>query len=715
MINNIDKINFDVNSDELKEQFDCFIYDKRNIEDIIRNINKNAKKVVIKSVLIYLYFEKHASIIFLRRRGVFSHYVWDSVEELITIILKHKKLFSLKENEINYLNNKINNSSWLKNAYAFIDKEINELICVHIQNSVCYDECQTSLFYELLVYIEYRFRYHKYEKKIDNNNCLNLDDVDSYSNEDIAEAVSYILKLINKCKENNRVYHKFLWMDDNYILSEELNKILLLSLKRKKIIDCEIKNDYFDYNVENKGKYYYVGDDINCIEKDIKIGYTKKELKDRAEMYNFIKNEHKGSFYYRIKELFEKYKEILFVFKNEKEYLQRYSILIPELVVKLICNFDENNNVKLYDEEILDLQRIAHEMYLPNLHDMLNFKITENCSIVDIIKFKRMFFVIYALQSLLFEKSIDTNIIFHSIVPNMSLDDLKRQLKLVFDSDIKISELISLFTFNDTSFDLQSAPLYCYNDIYFILPYLISISDLVRNSIAMQKHKLIQNINSDGTDDKLINAIESSMKKQKVFNFKKNVKFAYKGKDGEIDMLIWNNDYIFILEAKNAILPTDSMTLRTTYDYTIKAEKQLLFSKSALSDQNFSNQFFVKLGINITHQNIISCIILGNRLFTCKSSKNFVVRSELELDNIISSGKLLLNNSVFNYWRGDNFSAEDLVRYMSEDDYISKAFYASMVPYLERFNINEKELFIKTYIFVPELYDSELRKMRKNY
>ena len=71
-----------------------------------------------------------------------------------------------------------------------------------------------------------------------------------------------------------------------------------------------------------------------------------------------------------------------------------------------------------------------------------------------------------------------------------------------------------------------------------------------------------------------------------------NKKFKYKGKKGEIDVLVVSDLDLIIIECKGPLVPTSNFEMRATFEHIEKSQKQLDLSKEAFEDDGFRNNFF---------------------------------------------------------------------------------------------------------------------------
>lgn len=112
---------------------------------------------------------------------------------------------------------------------------------------------------------------------------------------------------------------------------------------------------------------------------------------------------------------------------------------------------------------------------------------------------------------------------------------------------------------------------------------------------------------------------------------------------------------------------------------------QLDMSSEALQDETVQKTYFSQWGISPGSRTVHTCILLGNRLFAVPNGMRHPVRYAYELNMVLTSGTINSNLGHWSCWAGEQFADEDLVRYLSDADPLSKSFLESMKPYTETF------------------------------
>ena len=330
---------------------------------------------------------------------------------------------------------------------------------------------------------------------------------------------------------------------------------------------------------------------------------------------------------------------------------------------------------KFFYEELLFLTEGCREMFI-NFEYLLNFKIYNKLTFFDIIKVHRFFYMIKTFFCTHLETYLESNpiLVYRSILPVYKDEDFENLLSNFVLDEEKVSDFIEIFSWfsgEDKIFDLQYRPLIGVEDHYIFPLNIFCNSNLLRNSLYIVRKRLYDNNQVDPLADILQKVLKEKFEFVEIqVNYKK---FDY---NGDIDVLVKQDDCIFIFECKNTMLPGNIYELRSTYDNIIKGAEQLTKISNALSDENFKKYFYERFGWDLNENyNITTCIVLGTRIFSGYRIENHPVRSIYELVQFIDKGEILYENEPkMSQWQDDNFVHTDLLKYIKEDLYHSICF-----------------------------------------
>lgn len=668
---------------------------RQNLEKIIRSFQKNKISKILACIILYTFFEGDEGITFARERGVFAYYMdWDGTERILGWLVDHRDLLNISEQAESYLIKKYD-VCWLDKYYKKCDQEIDSIIEEHEKKKRLFKingaTIESCIVMELLAILELLFRLSKEQRKsnkaatVEISRVLDYDLPDYYSLEELSEAVSYVISRYRNLKKDNKI----VWLDADAVNnSVELADLILIAAKRKLVSEWEIDIDYYGYGIEcakyeeEGSSLYRIIDEYN-LEKSKQLGLIKTEFQEQARSVGHF-NSSKGCVYlYTIANNIRKYLGILFKLVDKDTEVERYIMTFPTLFLEIFTPKDFNKP-EFFGEEIAQIEDIAHEMFI-STDELLNYKITDICAVKDVILFKRFFtFVSYAQQVFIEEHYEDKETIIKSIVPSFQRQNLIQLLEMFVGDKEKADDLLKLYCWDGSGyFDIQSTPIIRMSDYqYLLVPYVLATSNLIRNVIVKERKNASQKTNSNGEKEPLeIYAKKIFDCQQEIFSHKEGRKFKYNGQSGEVDLVVWSKNHLYLIECKNSILPTSPFELRTTYDYIKKAEMQLDLSSAALRESSSKKQILNNWGVPLRDYEIHTLILLGNRIYTAPNGFRHQIRYIHELFMLFSCGVINSSFGKWRYWQDEIFSEEDFIRFISENDPLSNDFLDAMSPF----------------------------------
>lgn len=658
---------------------------------------------------------------YLRRKGVFRYSVgWKDSVWCINKFIEIGQLYGIPDYEIEYLNGKRENK-WLFYYFINTEKKICKWIDDRYKRRIRKKEgiyvYETSLTLELMVFIEmlYRFVYSG-EGKI--HDPSNKNEIIRYSIEDLQEGVSYLLYL---CYERIPVHKdRSLWIDAFYIFSNDISELVIEATKYKILQEIEYQADCFGYRFEKCGDETSIVD-MSSNDKCLRTGYAKYELQRAAKSYSIIKNMGNGESLKHISDMiYDEFKDLVFQKVYEGTTMERYVMRIPELLLEKLSLSTKDNMPGLFKEETLEICINAGELFLSN-SDMLNMHITKDCTVTDLLVFKRFFCIASELKSIFLKNDVDDKkTIARSMVPVFSIKELEDYLSIVLKSRDKVKQLLNLFSYSGNGkLDILYTPIIKLSETKcYIMTEILTRSNLIPNAIVHSRHLGEQLTNSNGVEDSLENFTNELFKNANYkFNCKKGTKFKYAKKEGEIDNIIWTDSYIYLIECKNNMNPTSVYELRTTLDYIDKACSQLELSEAAFNDSTFRKKYFKGWGISDMNQTIIPFILLGNRVFSSHNVFKYPVRHVHELEQLLYSGIVTGTFGTWRTWEKKIFQESDLIKFLSEQNPLSKCFDEGMFPLKWKYTCGKVNVIYETYacsfLALSQAFDDNLEIIDK--
>lgn len=649
---------------------------------------KNHKKSIAISRLIFLgNFSNPLTEI--KKQGAFRTSKYDYSNTIVKAIIKDiQKLKVIKNNEHQYIESVLNLISLANDVKSEKDKIISAFASrKHF--------FKTVLAFGELYFSELLYNQENYiPKNIEQSKFY-------YNKESVLESISLMCQYYQELGLSSD--------DDSGFLDEKFDKSLYMdficrAFKIKNFNETEIKIDIFDYQaIKDNKKIIIRNSDFELAKIQ---GYTKfnarqdsflkqvfsennKKIGSLLDFYNqYWDNVHCEQPLYEIK--YEPYKRIVLRLINidDSVILGENSVFLEEFTL-LNQTFLENYNDEIAEVEIID-----------------------GISILDILKFQRLFFKIsYFYRRSLKEykeaQNSDYNTVsLRSVLPSLKLDDFIDSTSLLSglsqEKCLKIINSISLDMKSKNDFiDLQYSPIVKLNEYLLVLPTIVSASNLIR-SIALKNNKHLSVVNGR---DYMINNLKESFKNK---GFSVCVDFLF-GKDQiEIDLVAYRDNHLFLLECKNPYHPVNDFELRNTYEHIKKAISQIEKFKSIVENKKLFRDFIknIEFQIDINSVQIHYGIINANRALSGFQNGGIRVFHANELINFLECGKFVCHNVEYNSWRSEQFDVLDLVDYLNGN--ILDDFRNSFNLYRYGFNYREKELEFETFHWDYEKFKQDI-------
>lgn len=661
--------------------------DLTSLSNKIAHFKDSPVDITIKCILYLAIWEPDLAIDISRKKGVFRYKAWPLDENyalyaLTTLKSSHDRL-GFSQKTMDYLNSKIR-ISWLFDFYRESEAAIISTIKSQYKNrrrtTYCGLMCEESLLKELLVFADLLFTQPRWP-----DGSPRKDRITDFTLEEIAEGISYVLYLSSTIISHPSYVHPF--VDPKYVLSDDIKSLILLGCRVCEMQEWELCIDYFSYNVCNQDRTYIISPPDEIFEKSIRLGYVKSMMQNQLSHMRNGQRFPEASSLSEITNMINQDGHLHCISEVGSGIASRYRFEIPE---PIFTKFYEHAN-KFYVEEILDLEHFSNELVMPH-EDLLKKRITDNCTMHDVILFNRFFL----LLDLIAEKQIlsqkNRQKVISSLLPNFSEDNLISLIGKHIGDD-KARELLALFTYNPKfKLDLQYTPFFKIGNSISVPIELIAKSNLSRNCIAYSYLQKNQIVNQDDKEHLVLECEKVFKDNHPEYQVLTNKHFRYQKQDGEIDVLVITDSTILIIECKAPLEPTNNFELRSSYDHIQKAAKQLSHSKLAFSNSEFRRNYLKAIGINERPRNILTCIVMGNRLFNGLSVMSHPVRYIHELDMVLNNGRIHSSVGDWLVWKAKEYSEDDLLDYLSSNNNLITASFNAMRPFNRIMHIKGKRV-----------------------
>ncbi|MBN3114396.1 hypothetical protein H4F46_05710 [Pectobacterium brasiliense] len=501
---------------------------------------------------------------------------------------------------------------------------------------------------------------YPHEESESADNLIYFDDKEA-----ITSSISYIIHIYNELRKKEKL-NAFNMMDEN------IDDVFYFSLfydafKMQKYDEAEINVDFFDYKVSYDSQKKHILIENPDFELAKSYGYAKTELRFMSQINELYESNtnimHIGTFLDKDWQFFSK-KDNDFIYEIIKKPQER--IVIKSHLLPPEHKFNLFSSNKLFIEEVAMLKSLTDENYNNNL---IQVKIYKNFTVLDILKFQRYFNYINFIYNKVYEKlnlqenPLAMTIRKRSVLPLFKLSDLISIIQSLCshtneDCSDLIIELTTDLSKNNDFIDLQYKPILKINNSYYVLPTILSKSNLVRSlSLNINRHLSIIEKN-----DYMIESFTNALSKQE-FNVFTELKFS----NIEADIIAFRDNNLFFFECKNPYHPVNSFELRNTFSHIEKGISQMIRFRE-LSYELKYKKLLDRLKIDISNiKNTFYGVINANRLLSGYSYKGIKVFHANEIINFINTGSVFSGDSYYHCWENDIFHSNDLISYMNGD------------------------------------------------
>lgn len=683
---------------KLKKQ-DLSKNDKRFLQKKLSEFRKYDVQFIFCVILAYSIWCPDEAIVEARKKGVFRYKAWGFKTNCAAFLLEKIQnsyiLLPYSNNTKDFVARKLS-LSWMFEFYQKTEETLVNYIKDHHRNRkitrIDHIIIEEALFKELLAYADTMFY-----SNIRSHEFINKHKIEGYGHEEICESISYIIYLYDAVIgiKSNCSYT----ISAQYVLSTEIEKIILMACKVNQLQEWEVTIDYFNYNVKTVEKKYLIFDETQLFEKSIRLGFVTRNMQEEL-FYLENKKLSKGKVL-SLTDVGDYIKDNLgeqLIKEVGKGALSRYRFEFPE---PLFAPFQDSNMFKdiFFEEEMLSIAYNARELIMNN-EDSAKKKITNHCTLEDVVLFQRFFALMDIIVGQILFNQKDKHKVIRSLIPHFQYETLINVLTAFMGERIKAEELLQLFIYKkDTKLDLQYTPFLEASGGYVFSNSLVSKSNLLRNCIAYSYLSKNQLVNQDDRETLVQECVRIFSEKHPEYRVVSNKKFLYCGQHGEVDVLVISDQDIIIIECKAPLNPTNNFEMRASDDHINKAARQLDHCKAAFMDKAFRKKFLISLNLSDQPRNIHTCIVFGNRLFNGYTINNHPIRYVRELDMILNNGHIYSEARKWRVWKNEKYTQEDLISFFSSHHPLRIANFNSMEKVEQYMFIKGKKVCFETYVF----------------
>ncbi len=498
------------------------------------------------------------------------------------------------------------------------------------------------------------------------------DHLDFYTNEDIAEGLSFIFHCF--VKSNGQISHKDIGiLDVHGIVSQKYTPYLIDACLIRKFCEWEIFLDVLNYSVESmaSGNGFTLTPPNIRLAQSLDLGYIQTEMQARLHIQDHEMPDAPSI--QNFGEEFYKRCGMRFI-ERVKEPIDRFCYKLP-LAEEMNAIFSDAG--QFFKEEVLHLTA-AEKEYFTSGTKILDFRVFKDLTLHDLVKIQRIICFLRAYVSSHLSEYVDSHIeiVLQSLIPRFGLSDLQKLLSVAVPED-KISLAIELLAWRPEServFDIQYQPLLCFNDVLTVPMNVFSSSNIIRNSLQLRQRRVTETPDEDPVSSILAEAL-----KENGWPVRAKKKYKFRDVAGEIDVIAIRGTKLFVFECKKSLHPCNIHEIRTSFDHIRKASQQLDAFLKLWAVPGFREYLGELLDWSIPSDSlIVTCIVTGNRMFTGYKTNSHAIRSIYELTTFMNSGEISLGSQTRRLWRGQTLTEDDLYDYIV-NDLIHKLLFDSLI------------------------------------
>lgn len=677
----------DINSNFINKIDYLYALSEKELQIIIKEIDvsvalKNNNRTHIINYIIATYIDdQEKALNNIKRKKVFLLDINSKNKfkiKILSFLLKNDKILQLIQNDIEYFQSKKNLSLISENIY-----EVSQKIRKKVKD---YGQ---SLVRDILYVTDMHFY-----KTMHNIKSI---DIPLETLSEISSFLIYLYSIINK---EHIISKKTFTHTLNY---KKLNDLIIFSYDIRNFQDIEKLIDNFNYKCIKEKSNLIIKNEDDLLEKSRRYGDFHSNMQRTSLMLDIDEKYKKTPSFDEFIKKISNTTNNLFEFRQEP--IERYIFKFPlsdeikEFILK-----DE-----YFIEEIFVLMEIQKEYSIKN---MMNFKIAKTLTIRDLMIVQRIYKMMGLLNSnflysILEKDKSKKKIIYNSWIKAFTTENLKKTLISYIGSD-KADEFILEFSWSLSSkgkFDLQYTPLVHFKDYYLPMNIFIG-SNLFRNILF--KNNIRPHDSSE--KDKISESIENALKRN-FTNVAREIKFNQYGYKGDFDVIAYIDNIVYVFECKNTITPTDLHELRTTYkDNILHGFEQLSKCKNILLSDGYIKDLNNKLNWNIAKEfKIVTCVVLGTRMFNGYTNGEHHIRSIHELFNFLTTGNIEIRNNnkieEILLWENNTIKGSDIYNFI-ENRALHKLIFDSFLIQDNKVNFKTHNIVFKTFEFEPiKFYD----------
>ena len=488
---------------------------------------------------------------------------------------------------------------------------------------------------------------------------LDCDDPDRYTMEDHAEALSFLIHTLDTIHPIED--RQFNLIDERGIEDGVYGNLLVAACKLRAYQEAEVLVDVFRFSASDEGGAVHLRPDDRRLEQSIRLGYIHTEHQKLLSMLRDFEEDAEpvASLQDFSKEVYDRFGAKMV--RRRERPLARYTLVLPEADAL----FEPFRGKELFKEDANYLGAVAREQYVPPAA-LLDVRLADGLTLFDVVKIRRFLNFLRGLmaQKLLPIAESDAVIVNRSLLPVFRKDKLLHLLGKCVSAEAARA-FLRIATYDRAGgvgvFDVQYQPLIVGEDHYLVPMNVLCSSDLLRNLLYTQRKKIRWN-----DADSPMQYLVAQALRRRFGQVAEGAKLRVQGALLEIDIVAVVQRRLLLIECKSPFHPCGVHELRTSYEHVLTARKQLDRLREALRDEELRGRLYDSLEWDFGPvDDILTCVVTGNRLFNGYVIGDHPVRPAYEMINMLVGGTIQVGDEDFGVWREPEFEPQDLLDYLA--------------------------------------------------
>lgn len=507
----------------------------------------------------------------------------------------------------------------------------------------------------------------------------------AYSNEEIAEGFSFLWHLYEEDVGNPA--DGLTALDSAAVLDGRYSKLLVLAALVRRVDEWAVLVDSLDYRCVWRPADQRV--EIRAAhartEQALRFGFIQRDMQT---MIAVMRTQGLGAVSLNdvARRLYSEFGAQLASVRTEP--LRRVVMGFPKPAFSVFARGED-----LYAEEIAQLDVLERSHLLPRAA-LLGSAVIDDVTVLDLLKVHRVFVLLslFVSEHLATLWDDDPELVLNSLVPRYTVDQMEEMLTSVLPL-AKARTVLALLTRapgDKRVFDVMYQPLFCVGDVYTAPVMLLGVADLVRNALQLASTRP-----GSGVGPEPMEGLLTQVFRDRSAAAERGVKFTFKGEQGEIDVLALFDGVLFVLECKTSAPPASAFELRTTLGHIDKAVAQLTRLRRLLADPAFRADLTRRIGWEVPADiPAVTGLVLSNRMLSGIHIGGHPVRSFLELQNVLRTGRMAMHagpahdasarKEVALFASGGPPTGPELRDYFETGAAVYDSVFAAMTPVVER-------------------------------